>query len=863
MAILYQSFDNCFVEKIVQVFVPEILNSYQIIKQFLEMTPITSRNSEIFHEINATFLELDEIDQMKCNSQVFSTKSSNSTVYYKNSGTNNEPLLFPVHCVIQKRMQCIPFLCSRSVFLNSNMNKIVTIEEKINENGFLFDYDRKVLSETNFIDEYRVTAYYFKIMCLYFKVLQKLDQNLTYNSFLKFKELLAQKLQQLSAKLEIHENLVNKEVLSIDVNVICLLKDGSTLKLEDYINENKIDPTTFNLTAFLKKNTFFTFEIVVRNILMMNNAQPAMLAIADSFLIFKDKLVNFTAGVEYFEFFETHQQPSKELGNMKELLAKSVLGNRLLSNCGNIKLKMLMSEKLQKFGVKFPFFDVCVSWFEKGFKFSSKKAGNFLLLLDEVVKIRLVKHMNKPMIFLHLHQPKFFKKFARSLLVLECAGPAITDFFYPLCTYLKEASFDIDFEESLPVEVNFDSMINDLDFFKESFASYFRNKHQFGIQDEQKSDELKINQQSQQQRINVDIIVSDDYISQDLLKNFESSLCKEMGQNSAGIYLLTQFEKNDQNEREELIMNNLTNFLKQGDRNPIIKIPSHFDVESIVLFIERIPNVSISNVWAVIDFEKYSSLNYCYFPYNQLLKPGLINCIFILSKINVAEKCDMLVFNLNKIYDSQLIFANGNKSNLHKIVKQERETTKQFSSELQSLKRKAFKSVENNQSFIGQTINCQNPISRKNLTLFYENVFAQNNGVFIQKSSQKTETKPENENNFNSEDIQIEIEKLRAKVSVLNRSNEEEGATLINISGWVRFENELDKVFFVEMNANVCKIIEVRTKILVEVKSFEGQNFSVPKYTDFLLTDFKLLVIAEKVNGVLAEMIVSELVEVF
>ena len=832
-----------------------------MVKQFLITSPLASRMHESLAEVNVILQELDEIDRMKCPNQASSNSPSSATIYFKGTGPTTTESNLATHFVIKKKMQSVPFICTRTLFLSANHHKTLSVSEMVNENGFLFDYQATTLSESNFANEYKITAYYFKTMCLYFKMIQKFNKNLLFSSLVKFKSILSQKLALVSKKLESKESPLQTETLDIQVNISFLRPNGTSVKIEDYLSDHSPENLNdFNLSNLLRQNTFFTFEISISKISLNNSPDLSSFTIADTFLIFDDKVVNLTGNVEYFEFFETHPHPSKEISLMKDLLAKSLFGNRFLAKSTGIRLKILMSEKLEQLGVHFPFFDVTLSWFQKGFKLTSAKCGNFLLLLSEIQKVSFVKYSSKPLIILWLHQPKFFRKFARNVLIFECSGIVITDLFYPLIDHLKENSVESNFIENLPKDIILNIPKTDYELFRNEFTVNYRRDHQFsGKCFPNTSSIISSNLISYKKKIT--ILIIDDHVGHSLINTFTEQVCTEI--NGGEVYSLEKFDTHESQSRNLSILNYLTSIFKQTNKQITLKIPHHFYTKNLLQEISDLESVQVDFVFAILDFEKYENSYYCYPPYQQIMQTGFANVVFFIAKITFAETCDLRVFGLNKIFDGEIIFSNGNKNNLTKIVQKEIQFAQYFSSEIQKSKRKQHLYENLPIDFQASCFSFKNPISPLKLANFIEKTFVLQNGIFNESLFEKS-------NNLNGakikpqlSEIEQEIKRLRKMVKPIHKLDTQKGVRITQITGYVRLKDDLSKIYFIDFTPNKQTFDIFIDKIILEEKFFEGQKLKIPVYSNFTLEKLQILVIYKNLKGNLNELFQNALIEVF
>lgn len=822
---LYRKFDNRLVSKIINVFVPEISNAFELVKQLLASTALPGRDQNLFVEMQETLSELDEIDALKASKEVPPENRSFVKAFFKAGGDAGSAHQLPVHCVIAKSLQTIPLQSLRTYFLSANTNRVTTVREVTNESGFVCDYQAEVLAEGNFVDEYKVGAYYFKVMALYFKMLSKFESGINLVSLTKFKSLLEQKLTESQAKvIGKDQEGPEAEKLEVSVELKVIRQDGSTVGVEELVKSDpSLEPKT-NVSDILARHRLFTFRIYVDGIRMSNSQETASIGIADSFLALDKKVVNLTKGVSYFDFFETHPHPFKELEGMKELLATTLLGKRLLSKCPGVRVLIPMGEKLDALGIRFPTFEASVTWFEKGFKIASQKAGTVLILWNEIQSFAFNKHPKQALFKVNLQHPKFFRKFSQSVLIFECSGPAVTDFFYPLQKHLTESgvaleAFEFQADKYAPADNK-----AELEAANKEFAEAYRRAGQF------LEVETLIPSHQNPSAVNTTVVFFD-FFSEYLSKTKAlSALAKELGLNLTHAVDLRALEKEAQDSQPQKAMEWIQKVSQEGDKNMVVLIPYHFDAKKILGSLQKTPNLAITRSVALLDFQKYTESRLSDILYENVFTCKPLDEVIFACTLSQAERCDTLVFDLNKALGGRVHFVKGIKNLPHGAPLRGPTGLVCLGNQI------------SDKQIAKKVISFRQPLSKTKLDILSSMIFPKFHGIFAPKIDYSSILEPRVTEKLT--EIEVEIDRLQRRILPNQLLGQGEAVRLLQVVGWVRVSGSLDKVHFINLTAHHQTIEETPLVISTEEKHFEGRQLVAPKYPDgFSADQLKILVV--------------------
>lgn len=133
------------------------------------------------------------------------------------------------------------------------------------------------------------------------------------------------------------------------------------------------------------------------------------IVLSDTFIFERKGHFCLTKNFPYFDFYDVRVEYSESLRKMKELYSQPILGVRKARCCNQVDVYIPFTKKLKE-KIDFPLFESSITWFEKGFKFFSEKIGYFLLMIDEIKKVELMRKLDKPIAILYLTENKFFPK---------------------------------------------------------------------------------------------------------------------------------------------------------------------------------------------------------------------------------------------------------------------------------------------------------------------------------------------------------------------------------------------------------------------------------------------------------------------
>ena len=353
---LFFNFDFRFLATAISSYVPQIEITFETTKSFIESTLLTQRTPEyLSKEIGQTLKELDEIDDIQLEglpdyrkAKLQSNIGSLFKVYSKEDPLHPSKSPSSIYAVLRKSMKALPLMCSRTIFLTSNSFKNLSISEHLNEEGFVDSYDFSVAADENFIDEYKITAYYFKIVQLYFKLIEKIGSGLTFGSISKFKALLAQKLQEIDSKLSTKNGDKALEPANVDLVISVIDSHGNITDIKALIEKQGLSGDSadlFNISQHVSERDFLAVEIIVSKIALSSNTESDYsIRVGDTFFVSRTQLANLTHNVNYFDFFDSRSSLSEPIKKMKDLYASNILGSRKLHNCKEISMKLVMKE---------------------------------------------------------------------------------------------------------------------------------------------------------------------------------------------------------------------------------------------------------------------------------------------------------------------------------------------------------------------------------------------------------------------------------------------------------------------------------------------------------------------------------------
>jgi len=114
------------------------------------------------------------------------------------------------------------------------------------------------------------------------------------------------------------------------------------------------------------------------------------------------------------------------------LFSQDIFGERIQRVCDKVDVYIPLTQKLDKSKIDFPVFESQIAWFEKGFKFTCEKLGQWLLMFDEIKKVELMRKLSSPIAILHLQENKFFPKLTEPVLMLRFTEDSILKIFINL-----------------------------------------------------------------------------------------------------------------------------------------------------------------------------------------------------------------------------------------------------------------------------------------------------------------------------------------------------------------------------------------------------------------------------------------------
>jgi hypothetical protein len=285
---------------------------------------------------------------------------------------------------------------ARTYFLTSNAPRMYKIDPLFNVEGYENSYDLLKMKDPEFTDEFKLTNIYCKILQTYLKFTSSLATNITSGQKEKLKIVIEKKVLETNNKLMKCELDVMKETVEVDI------KFYTTLGQEFDISELDFTSSKENLLKAKIDNYIVVVRVAVKNIhsVYTDNNLGAII-LADSFIFDRKVHYNLTKSFPYFDFYDVRLEYSESIKKMKELFSQKILGERLQRLTDQVDVYIPLTTKLDKSKIDFPVFESQITWFEKGFKFTCEKLGQFLLMNDEIKKVDLMRKLDKPIAIFH------------------------------------------------------------------------------------------------------------------------------------------------------------------------------------------------------------------------------------------------------------------------------------------------------------------------------------------------------------------------------------------------------------------------------------------------------------------------------
>jgi hypothetical protein len=825
-----------FVSQIVADYTPQIENSFQIVKSFIEATPLSARKPEYLNcEIGKLLKEFDEIDGMILE-RIQTDSNSHSCdsafkIYSKNDSFCKDNSLLSLYAVFKKAMKAFPLSCSRTIFLTSNSFKNLLLTDILNDEQFLDNYALTVTSDENFIDEYKITAYYFKVVQLYFKLIEKLEAGLSYGSLINFKTLLKQKLQEVDSKLnsKLAQGALKPCHAEVKINVIDSHGHSQTItELLEKLGLTAEEADKFNISQFVQDKYFLTIEIALEKISLASSLEDNYaMQVGDSFLFTSGKVVNLTQNVNYFDFFDSRSSFSEPIKKMKDLYATKILGNRKLDKNNQFKMKLVMKEKLKNIGIVFPEFQATISWFEKGLKILNEKTGNFILPFEDVLSASFLKYQESPLLVLNLKNTKFFNKFAENVLIFECQGSAVTEFFYPLFDFFKEQEIECQYIASLPDNLAQNVKLFDLEQWISS----------------------RFNHQNSKQWILPKLPVStiDDRLKRLIVLFYDENSSPSFSPDTSlsitsSLFSIRNFEYNwNRHHSWEIFSSEILQFISsQADSlatKTLVRIPLWAHCPSFWKALET-SSLEIDSVISLIDYDFFANSNFADQSYKKFIFGLRPNLVVFSCQFASFESCDAFVYLMNVIYEEELTFTHQSHSKgnslLQKIIESSNNNkhTGINLNDRVSICEKLFNDHPSHLYTSDQIhIKLRTPIIRSNLDQFYQKVFIENDGLL------KIDDQSKNSNfipiDLDLQNIEGFIKALKRQVKISNFFKEGKYVRIERIVGRVRLGDELDKVYQIELTNHKKEIKPVVSGIPLEDVEANGEHLKKPLYKGF------------------------------
>lgn len=137
--------------------------------------------------------------------------------------------------------------CARTYFLTSNAPKLLETIPQKNFAGYVSSYELKEKKDSLFLDEYKVTSIYLKVLQTYLKLTRNLRGMLRNEIIFKAKQAMSKKIKVLNQKLHKYgQEEVNKlstEGVEIDVKLYTML--GTEVSLDEFSQREELTEVQF------------------------------------------------------------------------------------------------------------------------------------------------------------------------------------------------------------------------------------------------------------------------------------------------------------------------------------------------------------------------------------------------------------------------------------------------------------------------------------------------------------------------------------------------------------------------------------------------------------------------------------------
>ena len=785
------------------------------LSQIYEMSLISLNSSQncVKNNKKSLFTKNPFIKFGKYTSLEKTQKSSTENLITNSSHFENQGAL---HFNIEDFCPISGLRCSRSYFLTANNSQNFYPSEIKNNEDCVIGYNLKSDKDNIFSDEFKLSTYYLKMAQLYFKLIDKIKNGMQFRSLKKFKNLLLEKLEETDKKMG--KKIVLKHEIELKIGFYDNF--GNETNLDDFITNLNVSENikeNFNITKLLKEKYIFVIKIEIDKIQSyINFENMGKLIIGDTFFLFDDKIINLTRKINYFDFFQTRLENSEKIKKMKDLFAKNLLGERLYKNCENIKLYIPMKKKVKKFGIDNKILKINLSWFEKGFKILCEKFGNFLILEKNIKNILIFNDMKNSCLIFELEEPIFFKKFAQKFFILKFENFSKTNIFYPYKEWLLKNNKKFEILEKIPENLIFNKksenefiMENLIDYFKTKYIYFFkmRNYDDFHFSkfsvllNEEKNDKIMKNENleilGENGKFEILIFVGDYLKKKNILENF-SNLSYQKKKD------LIEYQQNDDflnKNFEDDFFNFLKNLKISKNEKKIIlvNLPQKLNYQKIVQKLQN-ENFVIKGICSVLNYEPILKNNFSDQNLKNFLIRGYISfCIFFYEENN--ENLENNFYKLKKIY-SGTNFGLFKKNRITKNFLEEILNYENFVSKKNQILRNLTNSdfEENDYQFL----KIKFPVEKKIFENFLKNLLNEKNGIFTLENYKEKKK---------IDDIEKEIEILKKKVFPLRKLDEKKGVIIKSIKGYIRFKEELDKIYFFSFSKNNFILKKKKEKI--------------------------------------------------
>lgn len=872
---LFFNFDFRFLATAISNYVPQIEITFETTKAFIESTMLAQRTpGYLSEEIGQTLKELDEIDDIQLEglpdyrkAKLQSNIGSLFKVYSTEDSLHQSKAPASLYAVLRKSMKALPLMCSRTIFLTSNSYKNLSISEHVNEDGFVDSYDFSVTSDENFIDEYKITAYYFKMVQLYFKLIEKVGSGLTYGSVNKFKALLAQKIQEIDSKLTTKNADKACDPAAVDLVISVVDSHGNITDIKTLIEKQGLSGDSidsFNISQYVQEKDFLTVEIVISNIGLSSNVEhDYSMRVGDTFYISGAQVTNLTQNINYFDFYDSRSSLSEPIKRMKDLYASNILGSRKLHNCKELTMKLVMKEKLKNIGIIFPEFPITLTWFEKGLKVLSEKSGAFILSTDEITNAQFIRYKAKPIVVLTLKQPKFFNKFTENILLLECSGLAVTDFFYPFYDHLN--SLGIPCENLNALSSSLDQSLKAFDLENWLYSKFEKFRLDNTII-KPSTDLYNIPEKaSQGNEPMITVIVYEEMCAEKM--NHDLAQDAKVSKLPTDSIDFKSLKSSAIEDLKSQITSKITALSTQAKGKLFIKVPLWANSLHFWKALAELTSAKIEKVVLLLEFDHFARSSFSDKIYQKFIFNMHPSLILFSSSFTAVEACDSFVYSISRIFHQELNFSQINYVKGNSLVQKidgcsAKESSNKMHQRIRALEDQSLPKpliLADTQAF---HVSMRTPVSREAFNGFLDHLFVDRKGyLLIEENPQRMLKKGKS---YDLQEIEQFIKALKSRVKLWREFREGKSIKIDRISGFIRFDKELDKVFTFDVSINERKVSDLKTPLATSEVESDGLKFIKPVYKEFDALQFGMTIYASGVTsqGTLFEKITSKLTEV-